>query len=103
MSEYEERRTTPDSLEVAIWGRRREDRFLPWMSASHEAILFGWPLEKCGDNVSPDGSVLIKQEPLDGFWDATLDPLVEELTKKLSDTIDSILKDEENSRCLMPQ
>lgn len=30
-------------------------------------------------------------------------PWVDELSKRLSETIDSILKDEENSRCLTPQ
>lgn len=59
---YEECRTTPDSRGVTIWGKRQKDRFFPWMTANHLALIDGWPLALCGENVSPDGSKLIKPE-----------------------------------------
>lgn len=60
-SAYEEQRTTPDSQDEPIWGERRGDRFFPVVTAYHLALIEGWPLNKCGANVSPDGSVLIEE------------------------------------------
>jgi len=96
---YEERRTTPDSPDFPIWGKRQGKFFFPWMTTSHEALLFGWSLDHCGPNVSPDGSVLIPEEyvSLSPGICQYLDSLVKEFSERLEKTINEIIKNADTS------
>ena len=94
---YEERRTTPDSVDLPIWGHRQGDRFFPWMTASHDALFNGWPVEFCGPNVSPDGSVIIpepEETPEEKeYWNKVLKPMTDMLSERFKKTLDGVIKD----------
>lgn len=100
MNEYEECRTYPASKDHPIWGRRKGDRFHPWLVPSIEANWVGYPLSECGPNVSPDGSVLCtKEEPDYGNIppeiQQCLDELAERLVRNMRETLDKIMSEAE--------
>jgi hypothetical protein len=91
---YEEQRTTPDSTEEPMWGKRRKDKFFPWMSSSTHAAIFGWDITDCGPNVSPDGSVFIEGsdwQESSAEIDKLIKPLVKEMNKRLAETLSKLI------------